>query len=536
MPAALVEKIGQRLMLAFEGKERLPDEFLSALRTYRPAGVTLFRSLNIEHPAQVQRLTAQLQEAARAAGLPPLLIAVDQEGGQLMTIGGGTTQLSGNMALGATGDPALARRAGEVLGRELLAMGVNINYAPCADVNINPRNPVIGIRSFGEDPGQGGEMAAAMTEGIQSCGVAATAKHFPGHGDTAGDSHHGLPRLLHTAERLQQVELPPFQAAIKADTKLVMTAHVALPAIDGEDAPPATLSRALLRGLLRGQLGYEGVIITDAMDMHAIAQGDALGESAVQAAAAGADLLLLTSNPADQRCVFDSLMRAAEHGSLPAGELAASVERVARLKRWISLAPARSKIDVVGCASHQVVADEIARRSVTVIRDEAGLLPLRLRPEARVAAVVPKPADLTPADTSSYVAPTLASAIREYHAATDELLVLDSPSEAGIRDTLERLRGYDLIILGTVNAFAQASQATLASEVFKLKVPTVVVALRLPYDLVTFPQAPTFVCTYSILEPSMRALAAVLFGASRFEGRLPVSIPGLYPIGHALVQ
>src|SRR5512138_3200332 len=177
---SLAAKVGQRLMLAFAGKDSVPNDFLSALRAYKPAGVTLFRSLNIDNPVQLRRLLALLQDAARDLGMPPLLIATDQEGGQLMAIGDGTP-LPGNMALGATGSEALARRAGEVLGRELAALGVNVNYAPCVDVNVNPHNPVVGIRSFGDDPRDVARLGAAMIAGIQSQGVAATAKHFPGH-------------------------------------------------------------------------------------------------------------------------------------------------------------------------------------------------------------------------------------------------------------------------------------------------------------------------------------------------------------------
>lgn len=531
MPPSTDEMCGQRLLLAFHGKDRVPHEFLEALREYKPAGVTLFRSLNLENPSQVRELTAQLQAAAREIGLPRLLIGVDQEGGQLMAIGHGTTQLPGNMALGATMDPSLARRAGDVLGRELRAMGVNINYAPSCDVNINPQNPVIGIRSFGEDPQQVAAMSAAFVDGIQSCGVAATAKHFPGHGDTASDSHDGLPSVPHDLERLRQVEFPPFEAAIKTGVKLVMTAHLALPALDGPNAPPATLSRSILNGLLREKLGFQGVCITDAMDMHAITQGQALGANAVRAAAAGADLLLITSDPADQKCVFDSLKGALEAGRLNLADFNNSLERIGALREWIGQQAAAPELDVVGSSAHREIATEIARRSVTLVRNEAGLLPLRLGADARVAAVVPRPADLTPADTSSYVAPTLATALRAFHPSVDELIVSQSPSESEIAGVLERLRGYDLIVLGTLNAFAQPGQQALVSEALKTGIPTVVVAMRLPYDLMSFPEASSYVCTYSILEPSMQALAAGLFGVEKFEGRLPVSIPGLYPIG-----
>ncbi len=525
MLASLEEIAGQRLLLAFQGKDRIPDEFAEALRRYRPAGITLFRSFNIDTPAQVRRLTGMLQEAARQAGLPRLLIAVDQEGGQLMAIGKGTTQLPGNMALGATGDPLLARAAGQVLGTELRAMGVHINYAPCCDVNINPHNPVIGIRSFGEDSEQVSALAAAMIDGIQSCSVAATAKHFPGHGDTAGDSHHGLPTLPHDLERLWRVELPPFAAAVHAGAKMIMTGHLALPAIDGPQAPPATLSPAVLKGLLREQLGFEGVIITDAMDMHAIPQGQALGRNAVRAVEAGADLLLVMADPADQSCIFEALVDALRGRADASRDWGPSLGRIAALREWLIDQPPAPDLDVVGCAAHQAIADEIARRSVTLVRDEVRLLPLRLDASARVAAVVPRPADLTPADTSSYVAPTLAAALREFHAGVDEFVTASEPTEAEIAALVERLRGYDLVVLGTLNAFSQPAQQALVNEVLRTGVPTVVAALRLPYDLAAFPQARTYVCTYSVLEPSMRALARALFGKAAFEGRLPVSIP-----------
>ncbi len=530
MQAPIEDMVGQRLMLAFSGTGQIPATFLEAMRAYRPAGVTLFRSLNIENPRQVRELTAHLQDAARRIGLPPLLIAADQEGGQLMAIGGGTTALPGNMALGAASDPELARRAGEVLGAELAAVGVNVNYAPCCDVNINPRNPGIGIRSFGEEPGQVAQFSAALVEGLQSRGVAATAKHFPGHGDTDTDSHAGLPRLEHDLARLQSAELPPFAGAINADVKLVMTAHIALPALDGPDAPPATLSRSVLKGLLREQLGFQGVAITDAMDMHAIAQGDALGGSAVRALEAGADLLLLTAEPADQERVFRAVKCAMEEGGLDVKACAASLERISSLKKWIASQPVPS-LEVVGCASHREVADEIARRSITLVRNQAGLLPLHLPPTARIAAVVPRPADLTPADTSSYVVPTLAGSLRAYHPLVDELIVPQSPSDSDIAALVEQLRVYDVIVLGTLNAFMQPSQASLAAQILRMGISTVVASLRLPYDLAVTPQAQTYVCTYSILEPSMQALASALFGFIPFEGRLPVGIPGLYPCG-----
>jgi beta-N-acetylhexosaminidase len=523
----LEQAVGQKLLIAFDGKDALPADLLHALAAYRPAGVTLFRSLNLGAPEQVLHLTLLLQQAARDAGLPALLIGVDQEGGQLMAIGEGVTQLPGNMALGATRSPRLAKQAGEVLGRELSAMGVNVDYAPSCDVNLNPANPVIGIRSFGEDPALVGALAAALIDGLQSANVAATAKHFPGHGDTASDSHHGIPSVPHVLERLRQVELPPFAAAVQAGARLVMSAHIALPAVDGRADLPATLSPAILQGLLRQELGFQGVIVTDAMDMRAIHQGDLLGEDALRAAQAGIDLLLLTANPEDQRRVYARLLAAAQDGSLPRASLVDSVRRVLELKRWLSEAPARPDLTVVGCAAHRAVADEIAAASLTRVCDRANLLPLRLGPQQRIAVVLPRPADLTPADTSSYITPQLAPFLRRYHPAVDEFLIPLAPSEGEVADILAQIRGHDLVIIGTINAFNQPGQAALVQAALAAGISTIVVALRLPYDLIAFPQAPTYLCTYSLLEPSMQALAAALFGQAGFPGQLPVKNPSI---------
>jgi beta-N-acetylhexosaminidase len=270
------QAIGQKLLLTFEGPTPSP-EILETIRRHHLGGVTIFPGLgNTESAAQVRELTAALQAAARESGQPPLLIGVDQEGGQLSPIRQGSTLFPGNLALGAAGSVELARQVGRAIGRELAAVGANLNYAPACDINSNPANPVIGTRSFGEEPALVASMAAAMVDGLQAAGVAATAKHFPGHGDTASDTHHGAAIIPHGLERLARVELPPFEAAIDAGVKLVMAGHVALPHLHNGLIIPATLSGPLMRGLLRDKLGFTGVTVTDCMDMGAIEQGDGL--------------------------------------------------------------------------------------------------------------------------------------------------------------------------------------------------------------------------------------------------------------------
>ncbi len=452
-----------------------------------------------------------------------------------MALGDGT-HLPGNMALGATGSEDLARLAGEVLGRELAAVGVNVNYAPCVDVNVNPHNPVVGIRSFGEDPIEVARLSAAMIAGIQSQGVAATAKHFPGHGDTSGDSHHGMPIIPHGIERLRAVELPPFQASIDAGVKLVMSAHIGLPAIDGAQALPATLSKNILTGILRRDLGFNGVVVTDALNMHAIRQGEMLGEDAVRAADAGADLLLITSDPDDQMRIHSALTRAVHDKTLKQTELEASVGRVIALKNWVTARQTQPDLSVIRSPAHEAVAAEIAERSITLVRDGTGILPLRLTANQRIAVIVPRPIDLTPADTSSYITPGLAKALSRYHPCLEEFIIPFAPMDGDIAALLEQTRGYDVVVIGTLNAYNQNGQAALVRALLQASVPVVIVALRLPYDLMVFPEAPTYLCTYGILDPSMQALAKVMFGAAEAHGRLPVSIPGIYAAGYSSRQ
>lgn len=524
MDLSLEQAVFQKIMISFRGVEA-PPGLLDALRSRPVSGVTLFRHLNVRTPAQVRLLTASLQEAVRAGGHPPLLIAADQEGGQLLAIGEGVTLFPGNLALGAAGSPELACRVGLALGRELAALGVNVDYAPVCDVNLNPRNPVIGARSFGEDPARVAELAASMIKGLQAAGVAASAKHFPGHGDTTSDSHFGTPVVPYDENRLRQVELLPFQAAVDAGVRLVMTAHVALPALNGGSFLPATLSPALLRGLLRGEMGFQGLIATDALDMQAIHQGRGLTIDTIAAVAAGVDLLLLSHNhtSADLEDVASGLLQAAERGLLDKEQIHRSAGRVLELKRWLA-GWEQPGLEVVGCDEHQTLALEVARRSVTLVRDKAGLLPLRLPPEARLGVICPRPQDLTPADTSSYVSLSMAPALRRFHPSVEEYMIPINPSEEQLREALSAVSGCSLVIVGTINAREHPGQAELVNSLLSRGTTTIPVALRMPYDLEAYPAAPVYLCTYSILPPAIEALAEALFGEIPFSGTLPVSV------------
>jgi beta-N-acetylhexosaminidase len=522
-PLTLEQALGQRFLLSFDGRREPPPDVLDALRRQQVGGIVLFRFRNMGTLEELRGLTAALQRAAADTRQPPLLIAADQEGGQLMAVGD-ATPFPGNLALGAARSETLARRVGCALGRELAALGINVDFAPVADVNNNPGNPVVGTRSFGEDPRLVARLVAALVRGIQSAGVAATAKHFPGHGDTGTDSHHGAPVLEVPAERFRRVELPPFRAAVRSGVRLVMTAHIVVPALNGGGDTPATLSAPILRGLLRRRLGFRGVVVSDALDMGAIDQGPGLAMDCAAALSAGVDLLLLNHAPAIRDQVCAALAHAARRGLLAPTDVRTAAARVLALKRWLA-GREQPPLAAVRCREHVALAREVARRSMTLVRDAAGLLPLRLPATARVAVIVPRPEDLTPADTSSTVVPALAAAVRRHHPIVEEHVVPMNPSDAEVRALREQVAGLDLAIVGTINADRHPGQAALVTSLVSAGTPTVAVALRMPYDLGAYPSAPTYACAYSILSPSMEAMADALWGLAPFPGRLPVSLP-----------
>jgi beta-N-acetylhexosaminidase len=515
-------------MLAFDGLT-LPGDVGTRLATAPAAGVTLFRFSNVGSPAQVRDLTAAIQAAADR----PLLVAADQEGGQLLGLGEGTTPFAGNMALGAAADPGLAERVGRAIGLECRAMGVNVAYAPVCDLATNPRNPAIGIRSFGDDPRAVGELVAATVRGLQSAGVAAALKHFPGIGDVAADSHLGLPLVDADEAQLAARELVPFRAGIEAGARVVMSAHLAVPRLTGDPDLPSTLSRRVMTRLLRDELGFDGVSITDALDMQALAQGSNQILDVLAALRAGVDLLLTAPDAGARGRIESGLVHAAARGLLDPNDSARSGARVDRLRDWLAGFDQQS-LDVIGGAEHRALARELAARSLTLVRDDDGLLPLRLPTGARIAAIQPRPTDQTPADTSSTIPPGLAAALRERFAVVDELVVDHVPSAGGIAAAREAVRDHDAIVVGTTAALLVPGQADLVNAVLDLGRPTVTVALRTPFDLAAYPAARCHVAAYGILPPTLAALADALAGVTGFPGRLPAAVPGLHPTGHGL--
>ncbi len=363
---ALRHEIGQLLIGSLPGTT-IPQEMRSLAKEFQLGGVTLFKR-NIEAPEQVEELSQDLQGLASAQ---PLWVAVDQEGGSVARLRSPFTEWPAMASLGRSGDLALASRFAAALAAELRAVGVTLDYAPVLDIHTNPKNPVIGNRALSEDPAQVAALGAAIIDGLQSNGVAACGKHFPGHGDTSVDSHLELPIVEHPPDRIRRVECVPFVEAIRHGVAFIMTAHVLVPAMD-EDKP-ATLSRRIVFELLRDELGFEGVILTDDLEMKALAKDYSVADSAVEAINAGCDGILicrhLSSEPHNdinvQATALEALVHAVEDGRIPFGRVEDALKRQRRAKeRFLMPTDRLPRVPLkhlLGCEAHQRVADEMTR-------------------------------------------------------------------------------------------------------------------------------------------------------------------------------
>ncbi len=521
-----IEAILGRVMLGFEG-ERLPDWVAARLANAPAAGMTVFRHHNVRTPGQVLELTEGLQRAG-ADGHPgrPMLVAADQEGGQLQALGDGATAFPGNMALGAVGDEGLAERVGLTLATEARAMGVNVLYAPDLDVATNPRNVALGIRSFGDDPAAVARLGAAVVRGITRAGAAATVKHFPGKGDVSADTHHELARIGGSRDRLEAVELPPFRAGIAAGARLVMSSHAAVPGLTGDPSVPGTLARAVMTDLLRRDLGFNGVTISDALDMGALAQGEAQRAQMVEAANAGVDLFLCAADRAKLQRIEGALVAGVHAGAIDPAANEAALGRIDALRRWLGSQEPGPDLAVVGCAAHQALALEVATRALTRFADPMGWLPLAATRDQRIVAVMPTPTDMTPADTSSTVTPGLAGALRVHHARVDEIVVAPAPDDREIAAVRDRVAGGNVaaVVVGTLDGVRSPGQIELVRVLAATGRPTIAVSMRTPWDLAAYPPGVAAVATYSIHPAAMAALAAALFGQGGWPGVVPVRV------------
>lgn len=489
---------------------------------------------------------AKLNALQRLAAVP-LLVASDMENGPGMRMAGiyslphllpqgGGTAFPSTMALGAAGSDSLAYELGRVLGREARAVGVHVTFGPVLDVNSNPLNPIINTRSFGADPALVSRLAVAYIRGAHEAGLMTTGKHFPGHGDTEVDSHIDLPVIRADRARLDAVELPPFRAAIEAGTDGIMTAHIAVIGVEGDDAPPATLSPLFMTRVLRDELGFDGVLYTDAMTMGGISKRYGATEPLVLAIEAGADVLLM---PRDVREAIATVVAVVEAGRISEARIDASVRRILEAKARAGLHRGRlvdlEAVDrVVGTRAHTAVARTIAERSITLARDTRALLPLE--PGRRVLSVVY-------AEASDLVAG------RAFNAALVGAGVTVSSARVDDRTTgaeFEALRtradSADVVVVsafvsprdyrGTIGAgggFGEWVEALSADGR-----PVVVVSFGSPYLLDSFPSVPTYLLAWSGVEVSQRAAARALVGTIPITGRLPIPLPPHHAAGEGI--
>lgn len=512
MTAHTADAAGSRIIVDFPGHEITPP-LERLLREGRIGGVILFAK-NIASPSQVRALTTDLQRLAAAAGLPPLLVTIDQEGGVVSRFDEGFTVFPGAMALAAAGRPEDAAAAGRITALELRALGINTNHAPVLDVNTNPANPVIGIRAFGDDPGLVSQFGTAYLRAARSAGILATAKHFPGHGDTSVDSHLDLPSVSKTKDRLRREEMHPFVAAIRSGADALLSAHIVFPAMD--PTRPATLSRAVMHDLLRGELGFEGVVFTDSMAMKAVADRWSRGAAAVEALRAGCDLILACGPLEAQWEAIEAVRAAVGGGALDAAATRAGATRIARAKtRYVEAGTNHSSGGAVGTPEHRRIAQEIADRAVTLVRAHPGRIPL---PPGRTVVAQ---AGTKGGPTGERLTVSLGEELRALGA---DVAITPSVDEV--------LRGsWTCVVVASLSlrTYDGVEAVRALHRAFGEKL--VVVGVGTPYELLRFPEVQTYLTTYGPDPASLRAAAKVLAGTLAPSGRLPVALPGLHPRG-----
>jgi beta-glucosidase-like glycosyl hydrolase len=553
------QKIGQLISVAVNATFLNQDsdafrELKRQVEQNHVGGIILFRGPVYESVVLMNRM----QQLAKY----PLLISADLEAGAGMRFDD-TVNFPWNMAVGATGNPEYARRQGEVTAREARAMGIHQIYAPVVDVNNNAANPVINVRSYGEDASDVARFAAAFTEGAQRGGVIATAKHFPGHGDTAVDSHRGLPEINVARERLNTVELVPFKAAIEAGVGAVMVAHVGLPQIDptvvkplpresrigpidtdasGEivaesASTPATVSPVIGR-LLKNDLKFEGMVVTDAMSMSGLTIYFNQDEAAVRALEAGADMLL---KPADNDAAFRGVNEAVRSGRLSEKRIEESARKILAAKYDLGLLKQRitplDEIDrVVSSRDVGALASEIAEHSVTLVRNEQNLVPLnKLKPNARIFNLA-----ITNGDDRLWVTNTFVGSMTKGGRKLETIVLDERSSEEEVKKALEKAKDADLVIAslygrvrtGQVRSVGLPDPGAKAlSELIQRKEPLVGISFGNPYLLQSFPGLRTYLVAYGDMPSLQQASARALLGEIDITGKLPISLPGLYPRG-----
>lgn len=514
----LEQKVGQMLMVGLPGPEL--DDVAWQRVVQQGVGGVIFLDRNAESPEQTRAFTQALQAAAMQQGPGlPLLIGWNHEGGTVARRAAGLTHFPSAMALGAAGRPDLVHAIGRSMAVEMHSLGVNVNYAPVLDVNVEPANPVIGLRSFGDTPEVVADLGSRFISGQQEAGVIAVAKHFPGHGGVDVDSHVALPLLDTPLDSLQRVELPPFQVAVDNDVAAVMVAHLRVPAVDPGGAP-SSLSPPVVNGILREQMGFDGVVMTDDMGMRAIRDHYSLAEAAVLAVLAGNDLLLAVETTRDPDVMRNALLNAVATGRIPESRIDDSVRRLIRLKLAYDLGAPPSHSLLENGPTHQSLAREAGAAAVTPLQDGAGWLPLPLR-TGRLLLI--SPTAINPGSAVGDGRSLLYEKMAALGVNVEELFY-DPHDPADIArvqaEALSRTVAADAVVVITWDAIlrythhGETAQEELVNRLLDTDRSVVVVFGRLPYDRLRVPDAPTQIAIYGDTVGQLEGLVSLLLDPS----------------------
>lgn len=509
------EKIGQLLMVGIKGKQLTP-ETERLIKKLKLGGVILY-SHNIDQPQGLLELTSSLQRVAFMNHRIPLFIAVDQEGGGVSRIRKGVHSFPAPMAIGAAGSLELSYSVGKMMAMDLSAMGVNMNLAPVLDINTSPENQLIGIRSFGGDPDLVSQMGMWYIEGLQSRGVIATAKHFPGHGNTEIDSHFAIPAIQTGLSDLEKFHLIPFKKAMENGLSALMTAHLSVPAIDPSGLP-ATFSFNLLTNVVRKKMNFHGIILTDDLEMKSIRNKYGVGEAAMKAILAGSDIVMVSWTDQRKREVFKTLLSAYRQGKLSEDRLNESVRRILRLKVQRGFfdgrrAPSSLNQEWLTHAIHQKLLNQIASKAVTMVFNK-GVLPLKEGDPRTVLLVTPFN--------------LFYEELKFYHENITALKIPNrftlSDMEMIVSEIVEQQKEADLIMI----ALTHRSQLSLIQRLTQqVKKPIVVVSFESPYlvyEISKIPEVSAFLCGYGTQRELVRATAEALVGLIRPTGKIPFSV------------
>lgn len=506
----LLEKIGQKLMAGFPGTE-MSTEFIRLVKTYKIGNVILFQR-NVESIEQLTRLCREIQKLVIAETGHPAIIGIDQEGGCITRLPLNAVNVPGAMALAATKDPKNAYLAARLTAGEFRALGICCDLAPVADVNNNPNNPVIGIRSFGDKPGQAASYIKEALQGYMDSGIMPVVKHFPGHGDTAMDSHVSLPTIDKSPEELKKCELIPFRAATQAGCPCVMTAHILFPQLES-DGLPATMSRKIITGLLREHMGFSGMVISDCMEMDAIAVYYGTSKGAVAAMKAGVDIVLVSHTAGKVEEAAIAMCRAVESGQITGEELDGSVERILQCKKRYCKEPE----GVTGTPEAMAKSLEIRKKSITLYQGK--IPPMGGRP------IFIGCADYRASQVSN--AKTNENTFAGYMAAVfggEAVVTAKDPGQEEIEQAADKAAGHSAVFVNTYNGHLFPGQMALVRRLAQLRIPMAVVALRNPYDLREVPPEAAAIAAWDYSQYTLEVLVPVLGGKEQPLGHMPIDL------------